>query len=68
VAHRQHQKFAQQSQPAPVAPAQPPAAAQQSSNVGSDLVVRLQLLADLKTSGALTEEEFTLAKAKLLHG
>jgi hypothetical protein len=70
VAHRQHQKFAQQSEPVPVSPAPPPpAAAQPPSNVGgSDLVVRLQLLADLRVSGALTEEEFSLAKAKLLHG
>jgi hypothetical protein len=33
---------------------------------GGDIVGRLQQLADLRTSGALTEKEFAAAKARLL--
>jgi hypothetical protein len=44
----------QYAQPAP----QPPTAA--------DLTTRLKELADLKAAGAITDEEFTAAKAKLL--
>jgi hypothetical protein len=35
---------------------------------GSDLTSRLQALAELHTSGALTDEEYTAAKAKVLAG
>jgi len=48
-----------QAAPAPAAPAPAPAA-------DNDLVGRLKQLSDLKQSGALSEEEFDAAKAKLL--
>jgi hypothetical protein len=41
-------------------PTTPPGAAE------PDLVERLSVLADLRTSGQLTEEEFTAAKTRLL--
>ncbi len=43
--------------PAPAAPAAP---------AGEDMVGKLKQLSDLKASGALTDEEFNAAKAKLL--
>jgi Short C-terminal domain len=49
-----------QQQPAPPAPAAPAAGG------GQDVVSRLKELAELKASGALTDEEFNAAKAKLL--
>jgi hypothetical protein len=49
-------------QPAPPAPA--PAAAPASG--GDDMVSKLKQLAELKSSGVLSEEEFQAAKAKLL--
>ena len=59
VAHRQNQKFAQQHQHPQAAVAEP--------SSGDDLVVRLQQLADLRASGALSAKEFAAAKARLLH-
>jgi hypothetical protein len=35
---------------------------------GGDIVGRLQQLADLRTSGALTEKEFAAAKMRILQG
>jgi hypothetical protein len=52
----------QQSAPPP-APAPAPQAAP-----GSDLTAQLQELAQLHTAGALSDEEFAAAKAKLLGG
>jgi Short C-terminal domain len=52
-----------QQQQAPPPPA--PAAAAAASG-GDDMVSRLKQLADLKASGALTDDEFNAAKAKLL--
>jgi hypothetical protein len=49
---------AMQAQQAPAAPA--PAAG------GTDLTAKLQQLAQLKESGALTDEEYAAAKARLL--
>lgn len=46
--------------PSAVAGAAAPAAG------GSDVVAELQKLAELRTSGALTEQEFEAAKARLL--
>jgi hypothetical protein len=55
---------AQQQQNAPPpAPAPAPQAAP-----GSDLTAQLQELAQLHTAGALSDEEFAAAKAKLLGG
>lgn len=66
VAHHQHQKLAQASEPAPAAQAAPAAAPPPANAGGTDLVGRLQSLAELRASGALTDQEFALAKAKLL--
>ena len=48
-----------------LAPPPPQAAPQPASG---DLVSQLQRLGDLHTQGAITDEEFTAAKAKLLGG
>lgn len=84
VSHHQQQKYAQQDyQDQPVyeeqaaPPAQPqvvyvqappaePAAA--PAIAGPDLTAQLQQLADLHTSGAISDEEFAAAKQKLLAG
>jgi hypothetical protein len=61
VARRQQQKFAaDDAQPRTRAAAQPRA------DRDDDVVARLQQLAELHTSGALSAKEFTAAKAKLL--
>lgn len=57
VANRQRQKQAHQNEPAAVP---------RASDGGSDVVGRLQQLADLRASGALTDKEFATAKARLL--
>lgn len=59
VARRQQRKFAGQDA---VGSAQAPIV----TASGDGLVERLQQLADLKTAGALTEREYTAAKAKVL--
>jgi hypothetical protein len=46
------------------APPPPPTSAPEPA--GGDLVSQLQRLGDLHTQGAITDEEFTAAKAKLL--
>jgi hypothetical protein len=61
VAERQHQRVAGREPPPPAIA--PPASAAAS---GDDVVGRLQQLADLRASGALTEKEFAAAKARLL--
>lgn len=43
-----------------------PAAAPASANTGNDMIAQLERLAHLKEQGAITEEEFTVAKKKLL--
>lgn len=50
--------------PAPAAPAAAPAAA----GGGGSIVDQLKQLSDLKASGALSDQEFEAAKAKLLGG
>lgn len=58
LADMQAQMNAMQAQPAPAAaPAAAPA---------DDTIAQLKQLADMKTSGLLTDEEFAAAKAKLL--
>jgi hypothetical protein len=57
---------AMQAQQAMAATPMPAAAAPAAG--GDDLLGQLQQLTDLKTAGALTDEEFQLAKAKLLAG
>jgi hypothetical protein len=56
------QGYAEPQPPSPPPP--PPASASQPA--GGDLVSQLQQLGDLHTQGAITDEEFTAAKAKLL--
>ena len=58
MANRQRQKAAARDE-SPLA-SHPPAAGD------SDVVDRLQQLADLRASGALTDKEFATAKARLL--
>jgi len=57
----QQQAAQQQYAPPPQQDAQPPPAA-----AGTDLVSRLEELAQLKEAGALTDGEFAAAKAALL--
>jgi hypothetical protein len=63
VAGRQQQKHAVQHAQSHVATPHPPGA---DNATGGDIVGRLQQLADLRTSGALTEKEFIAAKTRLL--
>lgn len=69
-AQLQQQQEAQNAQPQQVPPQQmPPQAAQPAANqapASTDLATQLQQLAQLKESGALTDEEFQAAKAKML--
>ena len=58
----------QQQGCAPVQDAPPPPPPSTPEPAGGDLVSQLQRLGDLHTQGAITDEEFTAAKAKLLGG
>ncbi|MHA6628497.1 SHOCT domain-containing protein [Pseudonocardia sichuanensis] len=49
-------------------PPPPPPPAQAAPPAGDDLVARLESLARLRDSGALSEEEFQAAKGRLLQG
>jgi hypothetical protein len=62
VARRQHQKFAGNDQMHATPVAAP------ASHHGSDIVDSLRQLAELKSSGALSEKEYTTAKARVLDG
>ena len=64
VARGQQQKFARQAASRQSAELQ--SAAPRDSSGGNDLVGDLQRLADLKSAGALTTQEYAAAKAKLL--
>lgn len=81
VANKQSQKYAAQqeaqqqpqyAQPAPAAPAyaapEPAAAAAapEAGGISDDALDRLQKLSALHSAGALTDEEFAAAKAKIL--
>ena len=61
VAHHQSQKLAKAHAPQPGTPA-----ARGPSQSHLDIAESLQVLASLKASGALSEQEFKAAKAKLL--
>ena len=54
--------------PQPEAPAAAPAAAAPAAGGGGSIVDQLKQLSDLKSSGALSDQEFEAAKAKLLGG
>ena len=56
-----------QAQPA-YAPPPPPESAAAPSGGGGDLVAQLQQLDQLRQQGAITDQEFSAAKAKLLGG
>jgi len=45
-----------------------PPAATPSNHHGSDIVASLRELAEMKASGALSEKEYTAAKARVLDG
>ena len=65
VRNRQEQKYAAEQAPAPEqAPPPPPPAAAPAANV--DITGELTKLAEMKSSGILSDEEFAAAKAKLL--
>jgi hypothetical protein len=53
------------AQPAPAQPAPAPAPVAAAASE-DDTITRLQKLADLHASGALTDEEFSAAKAQVL--
>jgi hypothetical protein len=57
-------QLAAQQQAAAAPPPPPPAAAPAAG--GDDTIAQLQKLAELKTAGILTEEEFAAQKAKIL--
>jgi hypothetical protein len=59
IAADRQQAYAQQTAPAPAPAAAPP---------DDDRLARLQQLADLRSSGVLTEEEFAAEKARILRG
>jgi hypothetical protein len=63
VAHRHRQNAADQAAPEP---APTPAAPPPEQPAGSDMLEQLERLADLRTQGMLTDEEFTAAKKGLL--
>lgn len=70
VSHRQQARYAaRQAQQKPEQQEQP---AQQSETAegppatGSDVVAQIEKLADLKSQGLLTDEEYAAAKVKLL--
>ena len=66
VARRQQQRWGQQAQEEQPPPA--PAAAPAADAAGGDVSGQLQELASMHASGALSDEEFAAAKAKVLGG
>jgi hypothetical protein len=67
IANRQQQAFARENEasPTPQQAAPPP---QARAHTDPDFVTRLQQLADMKTAGVLSDQEFAAAKSKLLGG
>jgi hypothetical protein len=63
VARKQQRKFAEEDA---LHQRKAPSPAVKASAPPPDLVSRLQQLADLRSSGALSEKEFQVAKARLL--
>jgi putative oligomerization/nucleic acid binding protein len=67
--YEEQQPPAQQQYAAPPPPPPPPPPAAEAAPAGGgDLVAQLKQLGELHTQGAITDEEFTAAKAKLLGG
>jgi hypothetical protein len=79
VRHRQDQKYATREQAAydqqqaaynqgAADAAAPPPAPPAPSAGGDDMMAELEKLADMKSKGLLTDDEFATAKAKILAG
>ncbi len=78
VRHHQNEKYAAREQAAyeqqqaaynqGVAAAQPPPPPAPAPPAGGDTMAELEKLADMKSKGLLTDEEFSAAKAKILGG
>ena len=80
VRHRQDQKYATREQAAydqqqaayqqgvADAAAQPPPPPAPAAPAGDETMAELEKLADMKSKGLLTDEEFAAAKAKILGG
>jgi hypothetical protein len=75
VSRRQYNRWSQQDerqqaeqQQAPPSQAAPATAAPAPSVGADDRIAKLQQLADLKTQGILTDEEFATEKARILNG
>jgi hypothetical protein len=70
VSRRQAGRWAQQDQPAPAAGPPPPdqqAPAPAAPSSTDDRLEQLRQLGELKTSGVLTDEEFTEQKHRILY-
>jgi putative oligomerization/nucleic acid binding protein len=70
VSRRQAGRWAQQDQPAPAAGPEPPAQqapAPAAPPSTEDRLEQLRQLGELKTSGVLTDEEFTEQKHRILY-
>jgi hypothetical protein len=73
VSRRQAERWSAQEQPQYAQPqyaqpayAPPPEPAPQAAPPEDDTIARLEKLADLKAAGALSDEEFAAAKARIL--
>jgi Short C-terminal domain len=66
VRRRQNKRWAGQEEQQAQPEAQPAAPAPAPASGGSSTIEQLKELAELKSQGVLTEEEFEQAKAKLL--
>ncbi len=67
VSRRQYNRWADQdAQQYQQQPQEPAPAPQQPASSGDDTITQLQKLADLKSQGILTDEEFAAQKAKIL--
>ena len=70
VRHRQDNRWAQQEEQgsAAAAPQAPPAPAAPAPSAAPSTIDQLKELAELKSQGVLTDEEFAAQKAKVLAG
>ena len=66
VSRRQYDRWAEQDQPQSYQQPAPAPTAQAAAGGGSDRITQLKQLADLKSQGILTDEEFATEKAKIL--
>lgn len=69
VRHRQENRWAQQEEEqSAAAPQAPPAPAAPAPSAAPSTIDQLKELAELKSQGVLTDEEFAAQKAKVLAG